>query len=106
MTYQLFLDDLRQAPDSSWIVARTYGEAVDIVIERGFPNMVSFDHDLGDDQPTGKDFANFLINTDLDDNSMPDNFQYLVHSANPVGAENIRSVIDGYLQFKGIVEKM
>jgi hypothetical protein len=106
MSYKLFLDDIRQAPDSSWIIARTYEEAVDIVIERGFPNMISFDHDLGYNQPTGKDFANFLIDVDLIDDSMPDDFHYIIHSANLVGAENIKSILDRYLQFKGIVETL
>lgn len=100
MTYKLFLDDIRNPPDESWIIARNYEEGVKIVKELGLPKEVSFDHDLGMSDKTGKDFANFLIQYDLDNNVMSDDFQFNVHSANPVGAANIRSIMSGYLEFK------
>ena len=106
MTYKLFLDDVRSPPDESWIVARTYEEAIETVNAKGFPTTLSFDHDLGDDVHTGKDFANWLIERDLSENDMPEDFSYAVHSANPPGAANIRGILDGYLKFKDIAERM
>src|SRR5882672_2251390 len=101
MTYKLFLDDIRQPPDDTWVIARSYEEGVNIVQERGFPSVVSFDHDLGKwDEKTGKDFANFLIDYDLDHNIITGDFKFVVHSANPAGAANIQSIMDGYLRFK------
>lgn len=104
MTYKLFLDDVRNPPDNSWILARSYEDAVRLVNTHGIPNTVSFDHDLGDNVPTGKDFANFLIDLDLDSNIMPKDFTFFVHSANPCGAENIRGVLESYINFKNTQE--
>ena len=108
MTYKLFLDDIRQPPDDSWIVVRSYQEAVDYVINTGFPHTISFDHDLSTEhyandystEKTGKDFANWIIEHDLDHNTMPNNFQFFVHSANPAGAANIRGILTNYMKFK------
>jgi len=30
----------------------------------------------------------------------PDDFQYSVHSANPIGKQNITTLLDNYLEFK------
>ena len=65
----------------------------------GYPDTVSFDHDLGTED-TGFDFAHFLVDLDLDNGTMPDTFTYTVHSANPVGVENITGLLDGYLRWK------
>lgn len=96
---KLFLDDIREPPDNTWHVARSYEQAVFLVDMLGFPEMVSFDHDLGEDR-TGMDFAHFLINLDLDSGTMPDHFTFRVHSANPVGHENIVSLLTRYLEFR------
>lgn len=104
--YWLFLDDIRNPEqvkynNSDWIIARNYDQAVSIFKEMGWPSKVSFDHDLGEsDQKTGFDFAKFLVEQDLENNSMPLNFSYEVHSANPVGEANIRGYLDRYLKFK------
>ena len=108
MTYKLFLDDIREltwvypgANASEWVVCRNFDDAVNTVLTRGFPSYVSFDHDLGDhDTQTGHDFAQWLVNRDLDKNVMPDDFAYTVHSANPVGAANIKGLLDSYLRFR------
>lgn len=96
---KLFLDDLRNPPTLTWCVARSYEEAVTLVQKHGFPEHVSFDHDLGDG-PTGMDFAHYLIAIDLDHGIMPKNFTYTVHSANPIGAENIATLLDRYIRWK------
>lgn len=110
MTYRLLIDDERTPAEvhayidpnpiylAEWVVVRTVAEAVAAVEARGFPDIVSFDHDLGEGQPTGKDLANWLVARDLDLGDMPEGFRYLVHSRNPTGAENIRGLMDGYLE--------
>lgn len=99
---KLYLDDKRDPPtEIAWshIVVRSYDEAVQLVKDFGFPEEVSFDHDLGTEK-TGLDFAHFLIDLDLDTGTMPDNFSYNVHSANPVGRANIVGLLGGYLRFR------
>ena len=96
---KIFLDDIRDPPDSTWEVVRTYSDAVELVHHSGFPDEVSFDHDLGTEK-TGLDFAHFLIDLDLDSGAMPGNFSYRIHSANPVGRANIEGLLEGYLRFR------
>lgn len=57
MKYYLFLDDIRLPSDvkwlklpndERWIIARSYGEFVDTIEQRGLPEFVSFDHDLSE----------------------------------------------------------
>jgi hypothetical protein len=101
MNYALFLDDIRFPPEKgTWVIARNFAQAVNIVLKNGYPKFISFDHDLGDDSPTGYDFAKWLVERDLDVHDMPKDFSFTVHSANPVGAQNIANVLNRYLQFK------
>ena len=58
---------------------------------------ISFDHDLGLGK-TGYDCAKFLVDADISANILHTNFKFNVHSANPVGAENIRSYLSNYLR--------
>ena len=99
MTYRLFLDDERFPVDDESVIVRDFAAAVEYVCKHGFPYFVSFDHDLGDG-PSGHKFALWLIERDLDHGDMPDDFEYDVHSQNPVGEANIRSVLDSYLKFR------
>lgn len=106
MSYKLFLDDVRNPswvhngnPDD-WIVCRSMEQAVNVVNNLGWPSMISFDHDLGYQVPTGMDFAKWLVNLDLDGFCMPDDFQFHVHSANPTGAANIKGLLDNYMATK------
>jgi len=111
MKYSLFIDDERNPEDVTWMdlseiwkhpvtIARSMEQVEDIVRNVGFPAFISFDHDLGEKEPTGKDIANWLIGCDLDNDSMPSDFSYCVHSKNPVGKENIQGLLDSYLLFK------
>lgn len=95
----MFLDDERFPVGEDWAIVRSFAAAVECVIKHGFPVFVSFDHDLGEG-PTGKAFARWLIERDLDYGDMPSEFAYDVHSQNPVGAANIRAVLESYLNFK------
>lgn len=116
----LILDDMRSIGDVLTInrmnvfgetvkLVKSYNEFRDWVGANGAPAFVSFDHDLADirlpeegaliavasdwtKEKTGVDCAAFLIEYCHDhDELFP---VYLVHSANPVGASNIRGLIE------------
>ncbi len=101
--YKLFLDDERFPPSHSgpWIILRSYDDALVWVEKFGFPYFVSFDNDLGDDSKEGWQFAQWLIDRDLDHGSMPANFAFDVHSQNPVRRDDIKGRLDHYLYFRG-----
>jgi hypothetical protein len=113
----LFLDDERVPSDVTWVniargvpweIVRSFNEAVAWVRRHGFPDVISFDHDLsfehyGGDytkEKTGYDFAKWLIEYDLDTNTMPEDFSFTVHSMNPVGSRNIKNLLDNYLRLR------
>ena len=110
-SWKLFLDDVREVDQvyltsdiDRFKVARSYDEAVSLVREYGCPEFISFDHDLGwNVEKTGKNFANWLVYQDMeaDGKFFPENFSYKIHSANPVGAENIQKYLESYLKSKG-----
>ena len=99
---KIFLDDIRNPPfPDSWTVIRSYEHAVQYVKEHGVPSHISFDHDLGDQgTKTGHDFAKWLVEYDMDYDVIPEDFTYAVHSANPPGANNIRTLLRNYLEHK------
>jgi len=104
--WKLYIDDLRTPPDDSYIIARTVEEAQILIQQFGMPNFISFDHDLGMDDtenllPTGYDFAKWLVDMDLDEIfEIPSDFEFQVHSQNPVGAKNIQTYLDSYMAQK------
>jgi len=70
------------------------------VQENGFPEFVAFDNDLGEGQPEGWQFAQWLIEEDLDNKTMPEKFNFCVHSMNPVQRIGIEDRLNRYLEFK------
>jgi hypothetical protein len=95
---KLYIDDIRDAPDSSWIVARTYDEAIKLLDTELF-DIVSFDHDLGDNnvpERTGYTILMKVVQDKVDGKPVPKEFH--VHSANPVGVERMLGVIERYLK--------
>ena len=117
MTYKLFLDDyrspqqvpaiLKHAPANEWVVVRSMDEAMNCILQNGMPNFISFDHDLADDhyilglehEKTGAHFARWLIDYIIDnDLALPEGFNYYVHSMNPHGAKNIRSIMNDFMR--------
>lgn len=116
----LFLDDERFPKDVTWIriggvgshvdwqIVRSYNEAIVWVTEHGFPDVISFDHDLGlmhyandySDGKTGLDFAKWLVEYDMDTNTMPEDFKFTVHSKNPIGGSNIQALLNNYIRLK------
>lgn len=116
MSWNLFLDDIRNLDNkkfqnnswykTEWIIARSFDEACLLIKEKGFPLRISFDHDLGSDNDgnelkSGYDFAKWLVKKDLDGIYLfPTNFDFKVHSDNPVGLDNIVYYLNSYLKQK------
>lgn len=100
----------------NWVVVRNYDEFKEYIIKNGIPRCISFDHDLalehytpeeywGDydkskeyqeslcyTEKTGQDCAIWLCEH-LDGKRLP---LWYIHSQNPVGANNIKSVLNSY----------
>jgi hypothetical protein len=121
--YNLYLDDFRQPTDSfdylgnpiynklKWEIVRNYDDFVKIIEERGVPNTISFDHDLSDEhykhqtvinydlqEKTGFHCAKWLINYCIDNKKeLPTTI--LIHSMNPAGSLNIKSLFDTYNKY-------
>ena len=101
----------------NWVVVRNYEEFVNYITENGLPYYISFDHDLADEhydpsmyyvkyndvaksfkEKTGMDCAKWLVDYCLDnDLKLP---KYVVHSMNPVGTENILSLLKSFEEFQ------
>lgn len=94
--YKLFLDDERDPVSDDFVIVRDYKAACEYVKEHGTPDFVQFDHDLGDG-PTGHDFAFWLVERALDGFGFPNGYD--VHSQNPVGKQNIISMMENYKRF-------
>ncbi|MDX9962023.1 MAG: hypothetical protein RBS32_11200 [Aliarcobacter sp.] len=103
---KLYLDDLRIPQDNYDVIVRSYEEAIDFVNKNGIPLYISFDHDLGCDKngnilKSGYDFAKYLVEMDLQNiHKFPNDFSFNIHSANPIGKNNINAILNNYLIFK------
>ena len=98
----MYLDDERHPKtERDWFIVRTYNEALQYIVSHDCPSYISFDHDLGTEK-TGYDFAKALVEFDLDSNMsyIPEDFEFNVHSANPVGRDNIRMYLTTYLEMR------
>lgn len=99
-----------------WVL--NYDQFIQWIEKNGLPEIISFDHDLADEhyvpphlwhdyqkskeyqdnqnykEKTGLDCAKWLINYCINkDLSLP---TYTIHSANPVGANNIQGILDNF----------
>jgi hypothetical protein len=112
MPWNLFIDDERDPidvkwgtwqeqamyRDGEWVIARDWYEVLELVVLLGFPDIISFDHDLGDGTLNGYEIAKKLTDLIVDAGYViPENFQFFVHSKNPVGAENIRIYMKNFI---------
>ena len=106
MSYSMYLDDIREPKNNFDVIVRSYENAVDYILKNGIPKYISFDHDLGLDEngniaKSGHDLAKWLVEISLDGIlKFPDDFDFNVHSANPIGKNNIESILNNYLLFK------
>lgn len=98
---RLFLDDERFPPrEGDWYIARSVEEAKLFVINFGLPKQLSLDHDLGEGVETGYDFVKWLVEQDLNGIlNLKDVSDFYVHSQNPVGAANMNSYWNNYVNF-------
>lgn len=104
MSMKLYVDDLRQCPEG-WQLARTVTEAIRILDTQRVTH-VSLDHDISHGvevngltrlYPCGETFepvARFIgMMVEASGEIGP---QVTLHTANPVGAEKMRSILAGY----------
>lgn len=104
---KLFLDDIRTVDmvyDNSVVaefdVVRTYEDFIKYIQQKGLPDFISFDNDLGLDKngevaPDGYAAAKWLAyESGLD----LINLQFHVHSANPIAAEQIKGLLLNYIK--------
>lgn len=113
----LFLDDIRYPVEAyhytrqdiflrkDWHIVRNYEQFVSRILEKGLPDMISFDHDLAEihylqsgsgeyTEKTGYDCAKWLVEYCMDHHlDLP---EFYCHSMNPVGKENIESLLKNF----------
>lgn len=113
----LFLDDIRYPVEAyhytkqdiflrkDWHIVRNSEQFVNRIVEKGLPEMISFDHDLADihylkpnsdgyNEKTGYDCAKWLIEYCMD--NFLDLPKFYCHSMNPIGKKNILSLLENY----------
>jgi|GEM_PF-175675 len=119
-----FLNNENKVPNVKgkliWVL--NYEQFVEWITKFGMPDIISFDHDLADEhytpeqywsdyqaskeyqeaqsyvEKTGYDCAKWLVDYCMDnDLDLP---IYFIHSANPVGADNIKGLLDNYNKFR------
>lgn len=100
-TVYLWLDDVRPAPSDQWYHRRTAEDMYQTIIDHdrwGYSMVVSLDHDLGETvQPdgartincTGYDLVVWLEKKIGEDDDFTPDIVFNVHSANPVGIQNM-----------------
>lgn len=107
MSYKLFLDDIRDVPmvyknltNEDFDIVRNFNDFKQTIIEKGLPELISFDNDLGLDEngnvaEDGYAAAKLLVyKSGLDLR----NLKFNVHSANPVAAQQIQGLLDNYIK--------
>ncbi len=107
MKYKLFLDDIRDVKmvyknltDEDFVIVRNFKDFKQVIIEKGLPELISFDNDLGLDEneniaEDGYAAAKWLVyESGLDLR----NLKFNVHSANPVATQQIQSLLDNYIR--------
>ena len=91
----IFLDDIRDPPNKEWMVARTATHAYYTILgacQWGEKIILSLDHDLGGGTPTGYDLLNW-IERDIQKGDLHPKIFFEIHSANPVGRDNMKRAI-------------
>lgn len=83
---RIWLDDLRPMPADFDVHLKTPNEAI-AALHGGSVEYISFDHDLGGDM-TGYEVAEWIERAAFE--GKLSRLEWTIHSANPVGAGNIR----------------
>lgn len=117
----LYLNTTPKFSEIEWTVVRNYDAFVSMIEEHGLPEIVALDRDLADShyvpeeywdnyeaskayqeeaaksytEKTGEDCAKWLCEyCRKHDYDLP---FYIVHSANPVGRDNIKHILEDYI---------
>lgn len=90
---KIWLDDLRPPPDNSWTVCKTAAEAFSKIMSNEI-ECISFDHDLGSTDPDKTGYHVACLIEKLAFAGLIERLSYYIHSANPVGRENIRMAME------------
>jgi hypothetical protein len=94
---RLYLDDLRPTPPGFDLRAYTAQEAINL-LKTGVITFISFDHDLGEpENGTGYDVAKWIEEAVIIRNFILPT--WAIHSANPVGRQNIAAAIQSAERF-------
>lgn len=94
---KLFIDDIRKLPDESWQLARTVSDAIRAINMFDF-DVISLDHDIEGSNETFDTVALFINEkykflTPKMQFTKP---KIILHTANPVGAERMKNILDGF----------
>jgi hypothetical protein len=112
--YGIFLDDERwpeqvswvQLPsDAKWTTPRMHLDFKWLISESGepFPDVISFDHDLGENTETGYDCLKWLIEYCMEKRiNLP---ECHFHTMNPVGRQNMKQLYDRAIEIQNKVSK-
>ena len=85
---RLWVDDQRDAPDDTWVVAKTYADAVRILGDSPM-DRVSLDHDLAAyEEESGLDIAVWMAENLTDWPRV-----IAIHTANLIGGEEMYAVL-------------
>lgn len=103
--YKIYLDDERTPKTKNWYIVRNYNDFVNTIKLHGMPSEISFDHDIASYDESGKemtglDAAHFVVDYCIDNNLQCPKFN--VHSANPVGADNIKSLLNSFIKHQSL----
>ena len=112
-TFYIFLDDIRNPQNyifEDWEIVRDFNQFCAhvetwLLGKQSMNLYISFDHDLGDaDTKTGYDcmktLCGYLESHNVSYPFIRDNITINVHSANPVGRDNINGYWDSFCKHK------
>ena len=88
----LYVDDIRDAPDDTWMVARKVEEAIRLIDANEF-EKISLDHDI-ENRPSDETFkpvAYFIAEKYRSKVITP---LVIIHTMNPVAAQQIKAILD------------
>jgi len=100
---KLFVDDIRSAPDASWIVVRTVTGAVRALATMEV-DCISLDHDIAHHVSVDGNSRSFACRENFSAvcyfigekyKSLPPP-KIILHTSNPVGAQRMRHILDAY----------
>lgn len=94
---KLWIDDMRDAPDESWTVARKVQPAISAICIFE-PHTISIDHDIDfrPDDETFQPVAHYIGQKCKADKAFADGLTIRIHSDNPTGAKNIQNILSMY----------